>query len=114
MSPFFFSVLREPLLLSDSRLHLFLQSDLSITRMERCALGKTRYTVGEAIQRSSSGFISRLEDKGCDSDSERYEFGWIGLHYKGLKCDHTPLQVKVLCLKWDFSKSIKNHKSWKL
>ncbi|XP_036948042.1 sorting nexin-10A [Acanthopagrus latus] len=70
MQEFLEIVLREPLLLSDSRLHLFLQSDLSITRMERCALGKTRYTVGEAIQRSSSGFISRLEDKGCDSDSE--------------------------------------------
>lgn len=78
---FFFSVLREPLFLSDSRLHLFLQSDLSIMRMERCALGKTMYTVAEAIQRSSSGFISRLEDKGCDSDSERYEFGLTGLHY---------------------------------
>ncbi|KAM8766256.1 sorting nexin-10A-like [Acanthopagrus schlegelii] len=70
MQEFLEIVLREPLLLSDSRLHLFLQSDLSITRMERCALGKTRYTVAEAIQRSSSGFISRLEDKGCDSDSE--------------------------------------------
>ncbi|XP_030267264.1 sorting nexin-10A [Sparus aurata] len=70
MQEFLELVLREPLFLSDSRLHLFLQSDLSITRMERCALGKTMYTVAEAIQRSSSGFISRLEDKGCDSDSE--------------------------------------------
>ncbi|XP_073319524.1 sorting nexin-10A [Pagrus major] len=64
-------VLHAPLLLSDSRLHLFLQSDLRITKIERCALGKTRYTVAEAIQRSGSGYISRLEDKGsCDSDSE--------------------------------------------
>uniref|UniRef100_A0A3B4WTL3 Sorting nexin 10a n=1 Tax=Seriola lalandi dorsalis TaxID=1841481 RepID=A0A3B4WTL3_SERLL len=43
------SVLHTPLLLSDSRLHLFLQSDLSITKIERCAHGKTRYTVAEAI-----------------------------------------------------------------
>ncbi|XP_053190473.1 sorting nexin-10A [Scomber japonicus] len=67
-------VLRTPLLLSDSRLHLFLQSDLSLTKIERCALGKTRYTVAEAIQRSSSGYISRLEDKASfESDCERYE-----------------------------------------
>uniref|UniRef100_A0A3B4TK42 Sorting nexin 10a n=1 Tax=Seriola dumerili TaxID=41447 RepID=A0A3B4TK42_SERDU len=66
-------VLHTPLLLSDSRLHLFLQSDLSITKIERCAHGKTRYTVAEAIQRSSRVYISGSEDKGsCDSDCERY------------------------------------------
>uniref|UniRef100_A0A3B4TLN3 Sorting nexin 10a n=1 Tax=Seriola dumerili TaxID=41447 RepID=A0A3B4TLN3_SERDU len=65
------SVLHTPLLLSDSRLHLFLQSDLSITKIERCAHGKTRYTVAEAIQRSSRVYISGSEDKGsCDSDCE--------------------------------------------
>ncbi|KAG7245093.1 hypothetical protein INR49_023659, partial [Caranx melampygus] len=64
------SVLHTPLLLSDSRLHLFLQSDLSITKIERCALGKTRYTVAEAIQRSRN-YSNGLEDKGsCDSDCE--------------------------------------------
>lgn len=69
------SVLQEPLLLSDSRLHLFLQSDLCIPRMERCAMGKTRYTVAEAIQRSGSRDIGRLEDKAsCESDCERCEF----------------------------------------
>ncbi|XP_029299180.1 sorting nexin-10A [Cottoperca gobio] len=63
-------VLQTPLLLSDSRLHLFLQSDLSIARIEKCARGKTRYTVAEAIQRCSS-YMSRLEDKAsCDSDCE--------------------------------------------
>ncbi|XP_056255531.1 sorting nexin-10A isoform X1 [Seriola aureovittata] len=65
------SVLHTPLLLSDSRLHLFLQSDLSITKIERCAHGKTRYTVAEAIQRSSRVYISGSEHKGsCDSDCE--------------------------------------------
>ncbi|KAM9838286.1 sorting nexin-10A [Aulostomus maculatus] len=64
-------VLQTPLLLSDSRLHLFLQSDLSISKMERCVLGKSSYTVAEAIQRSNSGYISRMDDKAsCDSDCE--------------------------------------------
>lgn len=69
----FSSVLRAPLLLSDSRLHLFLQSDLSITKIEKCALGKTRYTVAEAIQRSGSSYISRLDKASCDSECERCE-----------------------------------------
>nr|XP_015811410.2 sorting nexin-10A [Nothobranchius furzeri] len=64
-------VLQNPLLLSDSHLHLFLQSDLSISRIERCALGKTRYTVAEAIQRSRCGYAASLEDKtSFDSDYE--------------------------------------------
>lgn len=64
-------VLHTPLLLSDSRLHLFLQSDLSVTKIEKCARGKTRYTVAEAIQRSSSSCISTIEDKASfDSDYE--------------------------------------------
>ncbi|XP_070703035.1 sorting nexin-10A [Pempheris klunzingeri] len=71
MQEFLEIVLHSPLLLSDSRLHLFLQSDLSITKIEKCACGKTRYTVAEAIQRSKSGYTSRLEDKAsCDSDCE--------------------------------------------
>uniref|UniRef100_A0A8C6KZX3 Sorting nexin 10a n=1 Tax=Nothobranchius furzeri TaxID=105023 RepID=A0A8C6KZX3_NOTFU len=69
-------VLQNPLLLSDSHLHLFLQSDLSISRIERCALGKTRYTVAEAIQRSRCGYAASLEDKtSFDSDYERLVFG---------------------------------------
>ncbi|XP_068432151.1 sorting nexin-10A [Clinocottus analis] len=74
------SVLHTTFLLSDSRLHLFLQSDLSITRMSRCALGKTKYTVAEAIQRSSSGDISGLVDKApCDSDCESSSSSGLGL-----------------------------------
>lgn len=70
--PFLSSVAQTPLLLSDSRLHLFLQSNLTVSKIEACAQGKTRYTVAEAIQRSSCGYLSRLEDKAsCDSDSER-------------------------------------------
>ncbi|KAM3596791.1 uncharacterized protein V6R79_020996 [Siganus canaliculatus] len=71
MEEFLENVLHTPLLLSDSRLHLFLQSDLSITKIEKCAQGKTRYTVAEAIQRSNTGCVDTLEDKAsCDSDCE--------------------------------------------
>ncbi|XP_039976834.1 sorting nexin-10A isoform X2 [Xiphias gladius] len=80
LQKFLESVLHTPLLLSDSRLHLFLQSELSITKMENCALGKTRYTVAEAIQRSSRVYISRSEDKGsCDSDCESSSSSGLGL-----------------------------------
>ncbi|AWP21850.1 putative sorting nexin-10A-like isoform 3 [Scophthalmus maximus] len=71
LEEFLESVLQTPFLLSDSRLHLFLQSELSITKIARCVLGKTRYTVAEAIQRCNRDYMSRLEDKGsCDSDCE--------------------------------------------
>uniref|UniRef100_UPI0037E7A06F sorting nexin-10A isoform X2 n=1 Tax=Semicossyphus pulcher TaxID=241346 RepID=UPI0037E7A06F len=80
LQEFLENVLHTPLLLSDSRLHLFLQSDLSIKRMERCARGKTRYTVAEAIQRTSSGYVSRLEkSSSCDSDCESCSSSGFGL-----------------------------------
>ncbi|MEQ2171536.1 Sorting nexin-10A [Ameca splendens] len=71
LQEFLENVLQNPLLLSDSRLHLFLQSDLSITKIERCALGKTRYTVAEAIQKSGCGYSSSEDKTSCDSDCER-------------------------------------------
>ncbi|XP_037330418.2 sorting nexin-10A isoform X1 [Pungitius pungitius] len=71
-------VLHTTFLLSDSRLHLFLQSDLSITRMSRCALGKTRYTVAEAIQRSGSGFTTTSEKATSDSDCESSSSSGLG------------------------------------
>ncbi|XP_071383894.1 sorting nexin-10A [Centroberyx affinis] len=77
-------VLQTPLLLSDSRLHLFLQSELSMTKMEKCALGQTRYTVAHAIQRASSSYINSfpLEDTdkaSCDSDCESSSSSGLGL-----------------------------------
>lgn len=67
------SVLHTPLLLSDSRLHLFLQSDLGIAKIERCALGKSRYTVAEAIQRTGTSCVRLLEDKRSGGfDCERW------------------------------------------
>nr|XP_023673395.1 sorting nexin-10A-like isoform X3 [Paramormyrops kingsleyae] len=47
----FLILLDIPLLLSDSCLHLFLQSELSVSKIEACASGLTRYSVAEAIQR---------------------------------------------------------------
>ncbi|GAA6231573.1 sorting nexin-10A-like isoform X2 [Lates japonicus] len=80
LQEFLDGVLHTPLLLSDSRLHLFLQSDLSMAKIEKCALGKTRYTVAEAIQLSNRVYISRLEDKGsCDSDCESSSSSGLGL-----------------------------------
>ncbi|KAM4631518.1 sorting nexin-10A [Polymixia lowei] len=77
-------VLQTPLLLSDSRLHLFLQSQLSMAKMEKCAWGQTRYTVAQAIQRASTNLIDRfpLEDAdkaSCDSDCESSASSGLGL-----------------------------------
>ncbi|XP_023831442.1 sorting nexin-10A-like isoform X2 [Salvelinus sp. IW2-2015] len=53
-------ILQDPLLLSDSRVHLFLQSQLSVTKMEACVLGQTRYTVAQAIQMCSDCHRTRF------------------------------------------------------
>uniref|UniRef100_A0A4W5RM37 Sorting nexin 10a n=1 Tax=Hucho hucho TaxID=62062 RepID=A0A4W5RM37_9TELE len=53
-------VLQDHLLLSDSRVHLFLQSQLSMTKMEACVLGQTRYTVAQAIQMCSDCHRTRF------------------------------------------------------
>ncbi|XP_023201148.1 sorting nexin-10A-like isoform X3 [Xiphophorus maculatus] len=71
LQEFLENVFQSPLLLSDSRLHLFLQSELSIRRIERCALGKTRFTVAEAIQQSRSSYSSSEDKSSSDSDCER-------------------------------------------
>lgn len=104
VSPFS-SVLHAPLLLSDSRLHLFIQSDLGITKMEKCAVGKTRYTVAEAIQRSGSICIDGLEDKAsCESDCERYLTEENGLYRRHFSCYKTLFflpAATVLHQAWD-------------
>ncbi|XP_014884453.1 sorting nexin-10A [Poecilia latipinna] len=79
LQEFLENVFQNPLLLSDSRLHLFLQSDLSIRRIERCALGKTRYTVAEAIQLSRSGYSSSEDKSSYDSDCESSASSGLGL-----------------------------------
>ncbi|XP_051928136.1 sorting nexin-10A [Hippocampus zosterae] len=80
LQEFLATVLHTPLLLSDSRLHLFLQSDLSVKKMQRCALGKTRYTVAEAIQRFDGVRVTPSEDDkaSCDSDCESTSSSGLG------------------------------------
>lgn len=70
----FCRIVRNPVLLSDSCLHLFLQSQLCIRNIEACAEGKSRYTVTEAIQSSSSQKLrfgsedNVLQEKETDSN----------------------------------------------
>lgn len=74
----FFRILHSPLLLSDSCLHLFLQSQLSISKMEACAAGRTHYSVAQAVQCCGLRRFHFNEDLqkdlsvSCDSDSDRY------------------------------------------
>ncbi|TKS88586.1 Sorting nexin-10A [Collichthys lucidus] len=103
MQAFLEIVLQSPLLLSDSRLHLFLQSELSITKIEKCVRGRTRYTVAEAIQRSNSGYISRLGDKAscdsdCHSDTSSSGFGQsVDTPLQGSPVSSNPLRDAELC-----------------
>ncbi|XP_017310760.1 sorting nexin-10A [Ictalurus punctatus] len=67
------AVLKMPLLLSDSHLHLFLQTQLSVAKMEACVQGQTSYTVAEAIQCYVYETHVPLEDESkslCDCDCE--------------------------------------------
>lgn len=62
-------ILQSSLVLSDSCLHLFLQSDLSVDQMEACAAGRTSYSVAEAVQRCGNALrrFSSHEDQQEDS-----------------------------------------------
>ncbi|XP_017281959.1 sorting nexin-10B [Kryptolebias marmoratus] len=69
-------VLQNPLLLSDSCLHLFLQSQLSVAKIEACAAGRTTFSVAQAVQRCGLRRFHSEEDvqkdisMSCDSDSD--------------------------------------------
>lgn len=71
-------IVQNPLLLSDSCLHLFLQSQLSVARMQACAAGKTHYTVAQAVHSCGLRRFHSEEDlqkdvnTSCDSDSDRW------------------------------------------
>ncbi|KAJ7991564.1 hypothetical protein DPEC_G00285180 [Dallia pectoralis] len=89
-------VLQDPLVLSDSRLHLFLQSNLSISRMARYASGQTRYTVAQAIHRctdSPSTSVPTQEFKPYyDSDCESTTSSGLGhSHDSGIPPSDSPL-----------------------
>ncbi|KAG8010126.1 Sorting nexin-10A [Nibea albiflora] len=72
-------ILHNPLLLSDSCLHLFLQSQLSVSKMQACAAGKTHYSVAQAVQGCGLRRFHSEEDlqkdlnMSCDSDSDSSE-----------------------------------------
>ncbi|XP_018431456.1 PREDICTED: sorting nexin-10 [Nanorana parkeri] len=51
LQEFLNKVVQCSLLLSDSRLHLFLQTQLTLEEIEACASGQTEYSVAEAIHK---------------------------------------------------------------
>ncbi|XP_069585993.1 sorting nexin-10 isoform X1 [Ranitomeya imitator] len=51
LQAFLNKVMQCPLLLSDSRLHLFLQTQLPLDEIEACASGQTKFSVSEAIHK---------------------------------------------------------------
>ncbi|XP_025063216.1 sorting nexin-10 isoform X2 [Alligator sinensis] len=83
LQEFLEKILQNALLLSDSRLHLFLQTQLSPEDIEACVSGQTKYSVADAILKFAS--LHRrfpIEDgerkKGkidADSDSESSSLG---------------------------------------
>ncbi|XP_062385223.1 sorting nexin-10A [Sardina pilchardus] len=83
LQKFLEDVLQTSLFLSDSRVHLFLQSHLNIMKIDACAQGLTRYTVEQAIQACTCD-LSRFpfEDEegkiGCDSDCESISSSGLG------------------------------------
>ncbi|XP_027495029.1 sorting nexin-10 isoform X1 [Corapipo altera] len=76
-------ILQDALLLSDSRLHLFLQTQLSPEDMEACVSGQTKYSVADAIHEFASlnrRFPIEEEERkkgknDADSDSESSSSG---------------------------------------
>nr|XP_046256188.1 sorting nexin-10B isoform X2 [Scatophagus argus] len=79
LQKFLEQILQNPLLLSDSCLHLFLQSQLSVSKMQACAAGRTCYSVAQAVQRCGLRRFHSEEDlqkdlsMSCDSDSDSSE-----------------------------------------
>nr|XP_023854668.1 sorting nexin-10A [Salvelinus alpinus] len=72
--------LESNLLLSDSCLHLFLQSELGVSQIEACASGRTHYSVSQAVLRcgcklqrfhSQEDLLETSRKESCDSDSVR-------------------------------------------
>ncbi|XP_075883630.1 sorting nexin-10B [Nelusetta ayraudi] len=76
---FLLRIVQNPLLLSDSCLHLFLQSQLSVAKMQACAAGKTHYSVEQAVNSCGLRRFHSEEDlqkdvnTSCDSDSDSLE-----------------------------------------
>ncbi|XP_020493041.1 sorting nexin-10B [Labrus bergylta] len=79
LQKFLEQALQSPLLLSDSLLHLFLQSQLSVSKMQACAAGRTHYSVAQAVKNCGLRRFHSEEDlkkdlsMSCDSDSDSSE-----------------------------------------
>ncbi|XP_034030888.1 sorting nexin-10B [Thalassophryne amazonica] len=79
LQTFLKQILQSPLLLSDSCLHLFLQSQLSVSKMEACAAGRTKYSVAQAVRHCELRRFHSEEDlqkdlsTSFDSDSDSSE-----------------------------------------
>uniref|UniRef100_A0A8C6XYM7 Sorting nexin 10 n=1 Tax=Naja naja TaxID=35670 RepID=A0A8C6XYM7_NAJNA len=78
LQEFLQKVLQNPVLLSDSRLHLFVQTQLSPEDIEACVSGNTKYSVAEAIhdfaclkRRFPVEHEEKKKENYADSDSER-------------------------------------------
>ncbi|KAF0045321.1 hypothetical protein F2P81_001850 [Scophthalmus maximus] len=76
LQEFLKQILQSPLVLSDSCMHLFLQSDLSVSKIEACAAGRTRFSVTQAVRRCglrrfhSEEDLQKVLGMCCDSDSD--------------------------------------------
>ncbi|XP_018544149.1 sorting nexin-10B [Lates calcarifer] len=79
LQKFLEQILQSPVLLSDSCLHLFLQSQLSVSKIEACAAGRTHFSVAQAVQGCGLRRFHSEEDLQknlslcCDSDSDSSE-----------------------------------------
>ncbi|XP_063040813.1 sorting nexin-10A-like [Engraulis encrasicolus] len=106
LQKFLEGVLSSPLLLSDSRLHLFLQSELSVMKIEACAQGHTRYSVAEAIQscRCDTPPVPSEDEESkasCDSDCDSTtSSGCHSMEPAASGCDdpccNTPFRASIL------------------
>ncbi|KAL0961997.1 hypothetical protein UPYG_G00334360 [Umbra pygmaea] len=94
-------VLQDPLVLSDSRLHLFLQSNLSRAKMDKCASGLTRYSVAQAIQKHdypNSSFLTEPCKANYESDCESTASSGLGhSHDSGVPKNESPLPFGSSC-----------------
>lgn len=70
LQSFLEQILQCPFLLSNSCVHLFLQSRLSVAQMEACASGRTRYSVAQAIQCGGLGLQRFLSTEDLNKDSD--------------------------------------------
>ncbi|XP_049440168.1 sorting nexin-10B isoform X1 [Epinephelus fuscoguttatus] len=99
LQKFLEQTLQSPLLLSDSCLHLFLQSQLSISKMEACATGRTHYSVAQAVQRCglrrfhSEEELQKDLSMSCDSDSDS-----SCLYHSSSECRDPELRIKDLAI----------------